>query len=121
MVTTSRSYNLLLDNDALRRRFDSGSLHGLWPSNCKACPHDYPYQCSNKAFDNNAIAPETLQRMSDDWPSGVGSEEFTAAECAENALNAATLSTSALAQSICRDDHRDDVLYRKCRINFNGI
>ena len=59
--------------------------------------------------------------MSDDWPSGVESEGITAAECAEIALNAATQSTSALAQSICRDDHHDDALYRKCKISLNGI
>lgn len=78
-----------LQDDVLWRWFGSGSLHGLWPNNCSSCPHDFPYHCSNKAFDINAIAPETLQRMYVDWPSGTGREN-TAADCTKIALNTTT-------------------------------
>ena len=79
-----------LEDDALWRRFDSGSLHGLWRNNCSTCPHDYPYHCSNQAFDINAIARGTLRRMYDDWPSGVGREGLTAAKLGDIASDATT-------------------------------
>ncbi|CAK0733561.1 hypothetical protein CVIRNUC_000295 [Coccomyxa viridis] len=56
-------------------------MHDLHPTCHENVPHpgqfEYYILANNKAFDINAIAPETLQRMYDDWPSGTGpNEEF---------------------------------------------
>ena len=57
-------------------RFESGTLHGLWPNNCNACPMDYPEHCSNEPFSSDLIPQDVLDKiicmMQQDWPSGVG-------------------------------------------------